>query len=94
MAESGWVVVIEPRSSWAKCYGPFGSYDETVEWLHANQFHPADCDIHPINPPALIPGARRSENMCERTGENWHCTRERGHAGRCVTASGPRSEEA
>jgi hypothetical protein len=31
--------------------------------------------------------ARGDLTPCDRKGENWHCTRELGHVGRCVTAN-------
>lgn len=46
-----WIVIVSPGSSWAKCYGPFNSYDESIDWLRANQFTPSECGVHPVYAP-------------------------------------------
>jgi len=44
-----WVVIIG-RGSWAKCYGPFQSYDECIHWAKQNQFIEAGSyEAYPVN---------------------------------------------
>lgn len=42
-----WIVVIG-AGVWAKCYGPFQSYDDVMGWVRINQFNPEDAHPHPV----------------------------------------------
>lgn len=47
---AGWIVVIGRHEwSWAKCYGPFASYDAVMAWVRANQFDVEDAHAYPVN---------------------------------------------
>jgi hypothetical protein len=48
-----WIVVIGV-GVWAKCYGPFENYDETIAWVRANQFDVELANVLPVADPALF----------------------------------------
>jgi hypothetical protein len=45
-----WIVVIG-SGAWAKCYGPFTSYEAVMAWVRANQFDVDDAQTYPVNSP-------------------------------------------
>jgi hypothetical protein len=57
VAAPRWVVVVG-KGSWAKCYGPFASFDTAVEWLRVEQWWSEECEVYPVTAaPARPSGA-------------------------------------